>query len=190
MSSGFANTSVKSPFATAGVGVKPLFGPGTSTPDFFKNSKFGSLSSSPSSPFASISPFGALSQSGSLSPFGVGGLSGGSKTKPSGFGGFGTYGSGFGALASKVDVISSAPKLSKPVGSIVTKPFGAPDEDEKNSDDEDDEGSDGDTECNKREEAITEEKKEIFTEQEGEFCPLTSRYTIGCLRPQKDLSFR
>lgn len=170
MSSGFANTSVKSPFATAGAGIKPLFGPGTGTSDLFKNSKFGSLSSSSSSPFASTSPFGTLSQSSSLSPFGIGGLSGGSKTKPSGFGGgFGTYGSGFGALASKVDVISSAPKLYKPVGGIMAKPFGAPDEEEKNSDDEDDEGSDGDTEDNKREEATVEEKKDVFTEQESEF---------------------
>lgn len=190
MNSGFANTSVKSPFATAGVGVKPLFGPGTSTSDFFKNSKFGSLSSSSSSPFASPSPFGVLSQSGSLSPFGVGGLSGGSKTKPSGFGGFGAYGSGFGALTSKVDVISSAPKLSKPVGSIVAKPFGTLDEGEKDSDEEDDEGSDEDTEDTKREEATTEEKKEIFTEQEGEFRLSTSPYPIGCSRSQKDLSFR
>lgn len=182
MSSGFANTSVKSPFATAGAGAKPLFGPGTNTSDLFKNSKFGSLSSSSSSPFASSSsPFGSLSQSGSLSPFGVGGLSGGSKTKPSGFS-FGAFGSGFGTLSSNVDVISSAPKLSRPVG-IVAKPFGAPDEDEKNSDDEDDDGSDGDTEDNKREETTTEEKKEIFTEQEGEFRPPTSQYPTGCSWP-------
>lgn len=61
----------------------------------------------------------------------------------------------------------------------MAKPFGAPDEDEKNSDDEDDEGSDGDTEDNKREETTTEERKEIFTEQEGEFRPPSSQYPMA-----------
>lgn len=108
-------------------------------------------------------------------------MSSGSKTKPSGFGGgFSTYGSsGFGALASKVDVISSAAKLTKPVGGIAAKPFGSPDEEERNTDDEDDEGSDGDTE-EKREDITIEEKKEVFTEQEGEYhCFSTLLYLVG-----------
>lgn len=96
-------------------------------------------------------------------------MSGGNKTKPTGFGGgFSTYNSsGFGALTSKVDVISSAPKLAKPISGITAKPFGSPNEEERNTDDEDDEGSDGDVE-ERKEDTTTEEKKEVFTEQEGE----------------------
>ncbi|KAI5783900.1 hypothetical protein DFH27DRAFT_528711 [Peziza echinospora] len=148
--SGFANTSTISPFATAG-GATPLFG-GSSGANLFAASKFGAMSGSAASPFATLgssqsaSPFGGLSGSPKPSPFG----------SPAGkIGGFGSFGaaapklppSGFGALAatSSGDVIAGAPKLgSLAPASKPAKPFGAP-EDYDDSESDDDEGNSDDS---------------------------------------------
>ncbi|KAG0636394.1 hypothetical protein HOY80DRAFT_1054616 [Tuber brumale] len=156
-SSGFGNTSAKSPFATASVGSKPLFG-GTGPPDTFKKSAFGAMPGSVASPFATLgstshppSPFGAL---------------GSTTAKPPAFSsGFGSsYGpSGFGSLGGKAgDVISSAPKLSGPIGGTAAKPFGAPDDDGEKTDDENGEGGGVDLEAHKE----ASSGKETFTQQE------------------------
>ncbi|PWW74019.1 hypothetical protein C7212DRAFT_214382 [Tuber magnatum] len=137
--SGFANTSSKSPFATA-------------------SSAFGAMSGSAASPFATLgstplpsSPFGAL---------------GSTTTNPSAFSSsFGSsYGpSGFGSLGGKAgDVISSAPKLSGPLGGTAAKPFGAPDDGGEKTDDENGEGGGVDLEAHKE----ASSGKETFTQQE------------------------
>lgn len=115
------------------------------------------MSGSAVSPFATLgstphpsSPFGAL---------------GSTTTKPPAFSsGFGSsYGpSGFGSLGGKAgDVISSAPKLSGPIGGTAAKPFGAPDDDDEKTDDENGEGSG--VEAHKE----TSSGKETFTQQES-----------------------
>ncbi|RPB03230.1 hypothetical protein L873DRAFT_1787052 [Choiromyces venosus 120613-1] len=156
-SSGFSNTSAKSPFATASVGSKPLFG-GSGSSDMFKKSAFGAMSGSAASPFATLG-----STSHSSNPFGA---LGSTTPKPSAFSSsFGSsYGpSGFGSLAGKAgDVISSAPKLSGPIGGTVAKPFGAPDDDDEKTDDENGEGSGVDSEVHKE----PSSGKETFTQQE------------------------
>ncbi|KAL7275222.1 hypothetical protein RUND412_001837 [Rhizina undulata] len=151
--SGFANFSSKSPFATTAAASKPLFGAGSSSGNIFSKPSFGAMSGS------AASPFGALGASNrSSSPFGALGAA----NKSSGFGStFGGGYSGFGSLAAKsVDVISSAPKKTGPIGGAPAKPFGAPDDDDKSDDDGSDDGSE------KSEEKEEVEKKEVFHEQE------------------------
>ncbi|KAI5777776.1 hypothetical protein EDC01DRAFT_635447 [Geopyxis carbonaria] len=138
--SGFANTSVKSPFATSAASSTPLFGGNTGSANLFASSGFGALSKSSASPFGTLksntqSPFGALGAKTSSSPFGSSGFSSGfgskastsafgSKATPSGFGsafGSSTTGSSFATLTAK---------------SSTVKPFGAPDSDDDKSDDQ------------------------------------------------------
>ncbi|RPB24609.1 hypothetical protein L211DRAFT_178252 [Terfezia boudieri ATCC MYA-4762] len=173
--SGFANTSAKSPFATAAASAKPLFG-GASSSTLFANSKFGAMSASSASPFAALG-----NSPGSTSPFGS------PKPSPSPFaaaagtnnqGGVGVFGgfsqkapsTGFGALAAKpfANVISSAPKPMGPIaGSKPVKPFGAPEDysDDEGSDEEDYEGSGDEEKCKKEKEPKTV-KSEVFQETE------------------------
>ncbi|CUS09521.1 unnamed protein product [Tuber aestivum] len=154
---GFGNTSSKSPFATSSAGSKPLFG-GSGSSDKFKKSAFGTMSGSAASPFATLG-----SAPHPSSPFGV---LGSTTTNPSAFSsGFGnSYGpSGFGSLGGKAgDVISSAPKLSGPLGGTAARPFGAPDDDDEKTDDENGEGSGVDLEAHKE----ASSGKETFTQQE------------------------
>ncbi|KAF8464054.1 hypothetical protein BDZ91DRAFT_263747 [Kalaharituber pfeilii] len=167
--SGFANTSARSPFATAAASAKPLFG-GASTSTLFANSKFGAMSGSSASPFATLgsssgsaSPFGALSGSPKPSPFGTAGTGG--------FGGFGPKAptSGFGALAanSTGDVISGAPRANRILGTTKpAKPFGAPDSDEDSGDEGGDDVESGDDEKAAKSDFGKAVKNDMFQETE------------------------
>lgn len=119
------------------------------------------MSGSVASPFASLG-----SASRPSSPFGT---LGAASNKPSGFANFTYAPSRFGSLAGKSgDIISSAPRLSGPIGggNPTLKPFGAPGEEDL--DDGEDDRSGGDSE-EKKEAFSPDDKKEIFTEQESEF---------------------
>lgn len=155
-SSGFNNTSTKSPFATGGVN---LFGSSSSSTNLFAQSKFGALSGSSSSPFGTLG-----AKSGSSSPFG--GF--GSKSASSGFGSGGAFGSKSGASPFGSSSFGATVLKSQPA-----KKFGAPELEEDKSDDDDDNSSDeGD---DKKERLAREEESEYqqlgLKEQEGMFSP-------------------
>lgn len=160
------------------VGTQALFG-GASTNTLFANSKFGAMSGSSASPFATLA-----STSGSVSPFGS------PKPSPpfaasgySGQGGLGTFSasfgsfvqkapaSGFGALAAKGgNVISNAPKALQPIGVLKPlRPFGAPEDysDEEKSDEEGGDDESGEDEKARKERESKVLKDEMFQETEG-----------------------
>jgi Ran-binding protein 3 len=167
--SGFANTSSKSPFATASSGVN-IFG-GVNTASMFANSKFGALSGS------AASPFGTLGAKASQSPFGALGAAktattafGGAKTATSGFGSGSAFGSSAGGSVFGGSFGSSA-KSQAP-----KKPFGAPDDDGEKTEEDEDDGSedDGDDDKKSPAEDDTAGKALGLKEQEGRgLLPLT-----------------
>ena len=153
--SGFANTSVKSPFAAASSGAN-IFGGGANSTNLFANSKFGALSGS------SASPFGTLgAKSGSQSPFG----SLGSKVPSSGFGSGSAFGSSSGGSIFGGSSVFGAPASAKPIA--VQKPFGAPDDDK--SDEEDSDDDDGEKKDKPSREDDGSVKPLVLKEQDGRF---------------------
>lgn len=157
-SSGFANTSSKSPFATTGAGVN-IFA-GASSPSIFANSKFGALSGS------SASPFGTLGAKTSQSPFGTFGA----KSASSGFGSGSAFGSSSGGSPfGGSSVFGSSAKSQPP-----KKPFGAPDDDGEKTDEDDNESEDGDERKDKCEDdaatakALGLKEQEVMTGEEDE----------------------
>lgn len=192
--SGFANTSVASPFASLAASKSPSEQPQSST-SAFASSGFGALAGS------STSAFGALGQSKPLSSFASPATTpapGEETTKPapsafgskplgtsafaatgsSGFGsgssGFGTrgngFGSGFGGLGGSKLTSFASSGTPGVIGSSKTgiKAFGAPEDDENKSDNEDNDDDESKAKSPKPIEADEDKKDERFFEQESE----------------------